>query len=203
LGRCTKHQRAPLHGRQLDGFRLRQRAPLPAAERFLRRVEHGFWRHVADHHEKCVVRTVVGLVISGDGVAIDARQRFLCHAGTRVRVIAKQRLPEQLVIHELRRRRLRLQPLRGRGLQQVELALRKRWIAHDIGQHRQHLRQRRGETTNLERGGVLAGGGVQARAHREHLALDLLARPRRGAFLCQIDDKLRQSRLVGRIDGKA
>ena len=204
LGRCTKTSRAALQRRQRRRLRRRHRAPRPAAERLLRGREHRVGRNVADHDEERVVRTVVGLVILDDRGAIDGRQRLGRDAGARVRVLAEQRLPEQLVGHELRRRRLRLQLLRGVGLHQVDLGLRERRIAHDVGQHRQHLRQRLGQAAHLERGGVLAGGAATrlapiANTSRLSCSLDRVV----GAFLRRLGDELRQARLVGRIDREA
>ena len=119
-------------------------------------------------------------------------------------MVAEQRLPEQLVVHVLRRRGLRLQPLRGRGLHQVELALRERRVAHDVGEERRASAAAssvRPRIWNVDASWPAVP--VRLAPMREHLALDLLARPRGGAFLRQIGDELREPGLVGGIDGEA
>jgi hypothetical protein len=158
---------------------------------------------IADYHQKRVIGPVIGLVELDQRGPVDGWQRLRGHADPRVRMLAEQRLPERLVRHVLRRGELRLELLGGIRGDEIELGLRKRRVPHDVGQQRQHPRQRFRQPAHLERGRILARRPGERGAEGEHLRLELFARSRRGSFLRRLRHDLREAGLGRRIDREA
>ena len=163
FGRCTNTSVRPFNAGNGTGLVSGSAPPLPTAERFLRRREHRIGRDVADDDQHRVVGAVVGLMEIDDRLAIDRRQA--CPASRRC--ARRDGSPNSVWRNSL------LFTYCGDAvcacsrcavvrLHQIELGLREARVADDVGEDRQHLRQRGVEAAHLERRHVLAGSAAQS-----------------------------------------